>query len=38
MTLVRPAGDGWTVEVELVEDHRIPSSGDTHRGAAPGGL
>ncbi|MFC4532635.1 gas vesicle protein [Sphaerisporangium dianthi] len=29
VTLVKPAGDGWTVEVEVVEDHRIPSSGDT---------
>jgi Gas vesicle synthesis protein GvpO len=29
VTLVQPAGDGWTVEVEVVEDHRIPSSGDT---------
>lgn len=29
VTLVQPAGDGWTVEVEVVEDHRVPSSGDT---------
>ncbi|MFB9249351.1 gas vesicle protein [Sphaerisporangium melleum] len=29
VTLVKPAGDGWAVEVEVVEDHRIPSSGDT---------
>ncbi len=29
VTLVKPAGDGWSVEVEVVEDHRIPSSGDT---------
>jgi hypothetical protein len=29
VTMVKPAGDGWTVEVEVVEDHRVPSSGDT---------
>ncbi|GII87475.1 hypothetical protein Ssi03_54650 [Sphaerisporangium siamense] len=29
VTLVRPSEDGWTVEVEVVEDHRVPSSGDT---------
>lgn len=29
VTAVRPANDGWTVEVEVVEDHRVPSSGDT---------
>lgn len=29
VTLVKPSGDGWTVEVEVVEDRRIPSSGDT---------
>ncbi|MEU8272307.1 gas vesicle protein GvpO [Sphaerisporangium sp. NPDC049002] len=29
VTLVQPSGDGWTVEVEVVEDHRVPSSGDT---------
>lgn len=29
VTLVRPVDDGWKVEVEVVEDHRVPSSGDT---------
>lgn len=29
VTMVTPSGEGWTVEVELVEDRRIPSSGDT---------
>ncbi|MDH2430161.1 gas vesicle protein GvpO [Sphaerisporangium sp. TRM90804] len=29
VTLVKPSGDGWAVEVEVVEDHRVPSSGDT---------
>ncbi|GII66002.1 hypothetical protein Skr01_60870 [Sphaerisporangium krabiense] len=29
VTLVRPSENGWTVEVEVVEDHRVPSSGDT---------
>jgi len=28
VTLVEPADDGWTVHVEIVEDRRIPSSGD----------
>ncbi|GII42471.1 gas vesicle protein GvpO [Planotetraspora phitsanulokensis] len=28
VTLVEPADGGWTVHVEIVEDHRIPSSGD----------
>ncbi|GAA4577353.1 gas vesicle protein GvpO [Planotetraspora kaengkrachanensis] len=28
VTLVEPAEDGWTVHVEIVEDRRIPSSGD----------
>ncbi|MFC6087091.1 gas vesicle protein GvpO [Sphaerisporangium aureirubrum] len=27
--MVAPSGDGWTVEVEVVEDRRVPSSGDT---------
>jgi hypothetical protein len=27
-TSVRPTDDGWTVEVEVVEDRRIPSSTD----------
>jgi hypothetical protein len=27
-TRVQPVEDGWVVEVEVVEDHRIPSSGD----------
>lgn len=27
--MVRPSADGWTVEVEVVEDRRVPSSGDT---------
>ncbi|MEO3814814.1 gas vesicle protein GvpO [Sphaerisporangium sp. B11E5] len=29
VTMVRPSADGWTVEVEVVEDRRVPSSGDT---------
>ncbi|MFI9594528.1 gas vesicle protein [Nonomuraea sp. NPDC052265] len=29
VTLVEPAEDGWLVGVEMVEDRRIPSSGDT---------
>ncbi len=28
VTRVRPEGDGWLVGVEVVEDRRIPSSGD----------
>jgi hypothetical protein len=28
VTLVEPADDGWVVVVEVVEDRRIPSSGD----------
>jgi len=28
VTLVRRAEDGWLVEVEIVEDRHIPSSGD----------
>lgn len=28
VTSVAPAEDGWTVEVEVVEDRRIPSSAD----------
>ncbi|TDD17660.1 gas vesicle protein [Nonomuraea diastatica] len=28
ITLVKPEGDGWVVGVEVVEDRRIPSSGD----------
>ncbi|MER7501344.1 gas vesicle protein [Nonomuraea pusilla] len=28
VTLVKPQGDGWLVDVEVVEDRRIPSSGD----------
>ncbi|WP_406313199.1 gas vesicle protein [Streptosporangium sp. NBC_01639] len=28
VTFVRPAEDGWQVGVEVVEDRRIPSSGD----------
>ncbi|GII92863.1 gas vesicle protein GvpO [Sinosporangium siamense] len=28
VTLVRPAEDGWVVNIEVVEDRRIPSSGD----------
>lgn len=28
VTLLEPADDGWAVEAEVVEDHRIPSSGD----------
>ncbi|MFI6456106.1 gas vesicle protein GvpO [Streptosporangium amethystogenes] len=28
VTQVRPAEDGWLVEVEVVEDRHIPSSGD----------
>ncbi|MEO3799230.1 gas vesicle protein GvpO [Nonomuraea sp. B1E8] len=28
ITLVRREGDGWVVGVEVVEDRRIPSSGD----------
>ncbi|WP_239137608.1 gas vesicle protein GvpO [Sphaerisporangium rufum] len=26
---VKPSGEGFAVEVEVVEDHRVPSSGDT---------
>ncbi|MFG1948565.1 gas vesicle protein GvpO [Nonomuraea sp. NPDC048826] len=29
VTLVEPSDDGWLVGVEIVEDRRIPSSGDT---------
>jgi predicted secreted protein len=29
VTLVEPSEDGWLVGVEIVEDRRIPSSGDT---------
>nr|WP_184988123.1 gas vesicle protein GvpO [Sphaerisporangium rubeum] len=29
VVMVRPSADGWTVEVEVVEDRRVPSSGDT---------
>ncbi|MFB9200444.1 gas vesicle protein [Nonomuraea spiralis] len=29
VTLVEPSEDGWLVGVEMVEDRRIPSSGDT---------
>ncbi|GAB1820022.1 gas vesicle protein GvpO [Herbidospora sp. RD11066] len=28
VTLVEPADEGWVVVVEVVEDRRIPSSGD----------
>lgn len=28
VTLVEPAEHGWVVDVEIVEDRRIPSSGD----------
>ncbi|MFI6793784.1 gas vesicle protein GvpO [Nonomuraea sp. NPDC050383] len=28
VTLVKPGDNGWTVDVEVVEDRRIPSSGD----------
>ncbi|TDE34756.1 gas vesicle protein [Nonomuraea mesophila] len=28
ITLVKPEDDGWVVNVEVVEDRRIPSSGD----------
>jgi len=28
VTSLEPADDGWAVEAEVVEDHRIPSSGD----------
>lgn len=28
VTLVEPSEDGWVVVVEVVEDRRIPSSGD----------
>ncbi|GLW11959.1 hypothetical protein Misp01_70870 [Microtetraspora sp. NBRC 13810] len=28
VTLVKPVEDGWVVDVEVVEDRRIPSSGD----------
>jgi len=28
VTSVMPSDDGWTVEVEIVEDRRIPSSTD----------
>ncbi|GII92872.1 gas vesicle protein GvpO [Sinosporangium siamense] len=28
VTLVKPAEHGWVVDVEVVEDRRIPSSGD----------
>ncbi|MGW4469175.1 gas vesicle protein GvpO [Nonomuraea sp. NPDC004354] len=28
VTMVEPAEDGWVVEVEVVEDRRIPSAGD----------
>lgn len=28
ITLVKPDGEGWLVQVEVVEDRRIPSSGD----------
>jgi hypothetical protein len=28
ITSVRPVEDGWLVDVEVVEDRRIPSSGD----------
>ncbi|MEU1385968.1 MULTISPECIES: gas vesicle protein [unclassified Nonomuraea] len=29
VTRVEPSEDGWVVGVEILEDHRIPSSGDT---------
>lgn len=28
VTSVEPAEDGWLVEVEVIEEHRIPSSAD----------
>lgn len=28
ITSVEPTDDGWTAEVEVVEEHRIPSSSD----------
>ncbi|MEW9532906.1 gas vesicle protein GvpO [Microbispora sp. NPDC049125] len=28
VTLVQPVENGWVVDVEVVEDHRIPSSSD----------
>ncbi|MEV0973125.1 gas vesicle protein GvpO [Microtetraspora glauca] len=28
VTLVEPMGEGWVVHVEVVEDRRVPSSGD----------
>ncbi|MFC7645215.1 gas vesicle protein GvpO [Streptosporangium lutulentum] len=28
VTQVQPAEDGWLVQVEVVEDRRVPSSGD----------
>ncbi|MFF5211706.1 gas vesicle protein GvpO [Streptosporangium sp. NPDC000396] len=28
VTKVKPMEDGWTVEVEVVEDRRVPSTGD----------
>ncbi|MGW4794129.1 gas vesicle protein GvpO [Nonomuraea sp. NPDC004297] len=28
VTFVKPADDGWLVNVEVIEDSRIPSSGD----------
>ena len=28
ITLVKPVEGGWVVNVEVMEDHRIPSSGD----------
>ncbi|WP_371780838.1 gas vesicle protein GvpO [Streptosporangium subroseum] len=28
VTQVQPAEDGWVVQVEVVEDRRVPSSGD----------
>ncbi|MBP2707856.1 gas vesicle protein [Microbispora sp. RL4-1S] len=28
VTLVQPVENGWVVDVEVLEDHRIPSSGD----------
>jgi hypothetical protein len=29
VTMVKPSPEGWLVEVEVVEDRRVPSSGDT---------